>query len=128
MQFAYACKDCDFDVCVGCADAKLPKQIIHHTHNKHFLTFLPRLNYSCDVCSLIVKFAYACNDCDFDVCARCAELPKQIIHHSHDKHPLTLVQHLSNHSCDVCRGDVKFAYTCYDCDFDVCISCTELPK
>ena len=53
--------------------AELPTTIHFHKHSQHPLVLLKRPhNYICDACGQRVKFSYACDDCQFDVCLICA--------------------------------------------------------
>ncbi|WOG83610.1 hypothetical protein DCAR_0102787 [Daucus carota subsp. sativus] len=102
--------------------AELPATINHHTHDEHPLTLLLRpVNYICSVCDLDVRFAYACDTCNFDLCIRCVELPTKVTHHKHESHLLAFLP--CSDCCDVCYRNVRFAYVCDNCEFNVCVSC-----
>ncbi|XP_017243177.1 uncharacterized protein LOC108215267 isoform X2 [Daucus carota subsp. sativus] len=53
----------------------------------------------------------------------CAEFPKQINHHKHTIHPLSLQPRPDGCTCDICRRDIKVSYACVDCNFDLCVFC-----
>lgn len=81
---------------------------------------------TCNVCNRVVlPFpAYTCDECrHFYLHKSCAELPTLINHHKHNKHPLALLPRVDDDCCNVCRGDVKFAYACDNCKFNVCVLC-----
>ena len=72
----------------------------------------------------ISSSAYSCNDCNYFLHKKCAELPKEITHPKHLKHPLTLHSHCDDW-CNVCGIDgwKWFIYFCSKCNFAVHIPC-----
>ncbi|GLT35262.1 hypothetical protein SLA2020_097300 [Shorea laevis] len=72
---------------------------------------------------------YACIDCKFFLHKSCSELPLNITHPFHDKHPLTLLAKAPYSGfCDFCRSTVDgFVYHC-SCKFDLDIKCALLPE
>lgn len=86
----------------------------------------------CYVCKkpVIGTLVYTCTSHDdincqsFYLHESCSELPAQINHRKHKRHPLKLL-HRPGCMCDVCHNDVEFSYACQfrDCDFDVCVFC-----
>lgn len=78
----------------------------------------------CDICDNEIKFAYACEDCNFDVCVDCAfarpsdEHRVFFCHEGHPEHALTLLQGEASFLCDACREEFRdFSYVCVDCNF-----------
>lgn len=104
---AYICSSTDHSDCQNFflhkSCAELPTYRDHHKHNQHPLTFLPRPDeYLCDVCSRLLKFAYACDDCDFDVCVFCTREHRVLHHEGHQEHKLTLMNREALFECDAC--------------------------
>lgn len=87
----------------------------------------------CYVCKkpVIGTLVYTCTRQDdincqsFYLHESCLELPTQINHRMHKRHPLKLLFR-PYCMCDVCGNNVEFSYACQirDCDFDVCVFCT----
>ncbi|GLT51381.1 hypothetical protein SLA2020_247960 [Shorea laevis] len=73
---------------------------------------------------------YACIDCKFFLHKSCSELPLNITHPFHDKHPLALLAKAPYSAlCDFCRKSVDgFVYHCSSCKFDLDIKCALLPE
>lgn len=120
----------------------------HENHNQHLLAFRPRPDCRCDICGGRVKFAYTCEDCDFDLCVFCVfderelrdgheEQRPTLEHFSHPKHLLILNEYAlleEDDNCHVCDKPVigTPTYTCttdaFDCEnFYLHKSCAELP-
>ncbi|XP_027083425.1 uncharacterized protein [Coffea arabica] len=119
------------------------KQLNHFSHKEHPLILheLQKENdggsadqksivcYGCQQ-QILDPAAYCCFFCDFFLHKRSAELPPQITHPMHSRHPLALVLH-KNRSCicDACGQDWKFfTYYCFSCDFDLDVSCAILDQ
>ncbi|XP_017233803.2 protein VACUOLELESS GAMETOPHYTES-like [Daucus carota subsp. sativus] len=52
--------------------AQLPTEIVRPTKDQHPLALQPKpVGSFCDICSRDVKFAYACDDCNMDICIIC---------------------------------------------------------
>lgn len=107
----------------------------HCTHPEHPLILkeddVIGVDAACYVCrlSVIGYPTYTCSSHDNIICQNfylhksCAELPQEINHHKHKRHPLVL-QPRRGYRCNVCGCRVfSMAYACYDCKFDVCLSC-----
>ncbi|GLT51377.1 hypothetical protein SLA2020_247920 [Shorea laevis] len=82
---------------------------------------------------LISTQFYACIGCKFFLHKSCSELPLNITHPFHDKHPLILLSNSPYKSrgafCDFCgRGVDGFVYHCSSCNFDLDIKCALLPE
>ncbi|GKV44424.1 hypothetical protein SLEP1_g51609 [Rubroshorea leprosula] len=76
---------------------------------------------------------YACIDCEFFLHKSCSELPLNITHPFHDKHPLILRSDSpygrGGVLCSFCRSHVDgFVYHCSSCQFDLDIKCALLPE
>lgn len=92
-------------------------------------------NCTCDGCGehIPVKSSrYRCYRYDFDLHPSCAELPRDLQHPIHRKHPLILHKTppydgrtCTCKACDLpCR---QFVYNCSLCKFDLDIKCALLP-
>jgi len=86
-------------------------------------------SYTCDVCRKPGNgVAFACLNCNFDVCPKC------YCGHSHGPSPghhhrLTLTAHRERAICDICSnriGALGISFYCTHCDHDECLSCYEL--
>ncbi|GLT50179.1 hypothetical protein SLA2020_236850 [Shorea laevis] len=130
--FVYHCSSCEFDLDLRCA--LLPNLITRdlqksqHFSHQHPLFFIqnhhiePR-DRSCSACEeLILGPFYGCFFCLFFLHQKCFELPPEIKHPSHRKHPLTLFANpLAHHEkccCRLCSKPCKgFIYYCSPCEF-----------
>lgn len=113
----------------------------HFSHPQHPLVVkeddLLQVDAKCYVCekSVIGSLIYTCSSHDIDCRSfylheSCAKLPSEIHHHhTHNEHPLFLLSHPNNsHLCDVCWIYRNCTYTCATCNFDLCLSCANLPQ
>ncbi|KAL8111375.1 protein VACUOLELESS GAMETOPHYTES-like [Apium graveolens] len=122
-QPAYTCSKTHNDACrnfyLHNTCAKLPTHIKHHKHNQHSLTLDNRPDTcSCDVCSRPVRVAYACYDCDFDVCVFCTCAMRMLHHEAHNQHELILMNRRAVVECDACGAVAKDStYVCTTCEF-----------
>ncbi|XP_063937043.1 uncharacterized protein LOC108194965 isoform X1 [Daucus carota subsp. sativus] len=109
--------------------AELPTIIDHHKHNQHPLTLLARPDeYICDVCSRLVKFAYACEECTVDVCVFCGLEQRVLCHEGHQQHKLTLMNREALFKCDACgEEDKDSSYVCTTCEFWIHKTCALSP-
>ena len=109
--------------------AELPTIIDHHKHNQHPLTLLARPDeYICDVCSCLVKFAYACEECTVDVCVFCGLEQRVLCHEGHQQHKLTLMNREALFKCDACgEEDKDSSYVCTTCEFWIHKTCALSP-
>ncbi|XP_017240536.1 uncharacterized protein LOC108213271 [Daucus carota subsp. sativus] len=109
--------------------AELPSQINFYKHNQHPLHLLPRPNkFTCDVCDRYVKFSYACDDCQFDVCVVCAFQQRVLQHEGHPEHILTLMPRKSLFKCDACHEKVEdSSYVCTTCALCIHKACALSP-
>lgn len=118
----------------------------HFSHEEHplILDKVPKVNgdddeavvicYGCQK-QILEPEAYSCLPCEFFLHKRCAELPKQINHPMHPKHPLILHKESPYHAlgyciCDACYIDdwKFFTYHCSLCEFDLDVSCAILDR
>ncbi|XAR67955.1 hypothetical protein NMG60_11002911 [Bertholletia excelsa] len=108
-------------------------EVKHFSHD-HSLTFneMPRDNakqFNCYACEQSISGPfYDCKRCLFFLHESCVELPQDLTHFCHPKHPLILRPNpptsYSNCVCDICRKDcTRFIYHCSSCKFDVDINC-----
>ncbi|GLT96261.1 hypothetical protein SLE2022_138980 [Rubroshorea leprosula] len=132
--FVYRCSSCDFDLDIRCAllpnliTRDLPKsQHFSHPHSLFFIQnhhIEPR-DRSCSACEeQILGPFYGCFVCLFFLHQKCFELPPEIEHPSHSKHPLTLLANpLPHHEkccCRLCSKPCKgFIYYCSPCEFGI---------
>lgn len=79
--------------------------------------------------------AYICTKptCHFILHDSCIELPRQIRHKSHPKHPLRLhfcpTYSDGEFTCDACSNSGHaFTYHCTSCKFDLHVECASLPE
>ncbi|CAI9764946.1 unnamed protein product [Fraxinus pennsylvanica] len=91
----------------------------------------------CSGCELEITggSAYTCTKpkCTFILHNACFELPRQVRHKSHPKHPLSL--HFSppysdrEFRCDACGNSGHgFTFHCKTCKFDLHVACASLPE
>ncbi|CAA7040287.1 unnamed protein product [Microthlaspi erraticum] len=73
---------------------------------------------------------FTCDDCDYSLDFKCALLPKMVMNHRYDDHPLFLSYGESNvdgeYWCEACETKVnpkKWFYTCDECGVVLHISC-----
>ena len=124
---AYTCGSCEgFFLHKTCAE--LPIQINHPMHDKHSLTFVPRLSSMsfCDICKCKWEhFGYRCDICDYDICAICTLDEDRVFYHtSHSDHSLNLMRREALFDCDACGQKAKdSSYLCNNCDFWIHKSC-----
>ncbi|KAK1401300.1 hypothetical protein POM88_000905 [Heracleum sosnowskyi] len=82
----------------------------------------------------ITGLAYVCKDnqCDFNLHKSCFDLPQEIRHNSHPKHPLRLIispDQNNGYTCNGChKKGFSFTYNCRICNFDLHTDCASLPK
>lgn len=131
--FGYHCASCNFSLDVNCALFQLsmignfPK--LERLIRKHPLIFIEKHNRKdrgdCIGCKEPLSFPiYRCLDCYFHFHKECAELPLEITHPYHRKHPLTLLADPSTHpgkcSCYLCKLTFKgFVYHCSICKLGI---------
>ncbi|KAM0980930.1 hypothetical protein ACFX2J_014049 [Malus domestica] len=81
-------------------------------------------HYACDTCNSIYS-SYASK---FNIHKSCAEVPREIHHPTHSKHPLILGKYHSR-TCGVCnchqrpRTGYILSYLCSECDFCIDLKC-----
>ncbi|GKU97511.1 hypothetical protein SLEP1_g10653 [Rubroshorea leprosula] len=129
--FAYHCSSCKFDLDIRCATH--PElvagdfQKLHHFSHDYPLIFVQHIdseekNKICPGCERGISSPfYCCPDCIFYLHKRCAELPLEITHHTHQKHPLFLLAKSPLHEDMYYKG---FVYYCSICEFGIPIRYT----
>lgn len=119
---------------------EMKQLIINHFSHRHPLELLDEVQEEdeviCSGCEHgLSGLAYICTKpgCNFVLHDFCIELPRQIRHRSHPKHPLTL--HFlppysdGEFSCDACANSGHaFTYHCRTCKFDLHVECASLPE
>ncbi|OMO68957.1 Zinc finger, PHD-type [Corchorus olitorius] len=133
--FFYHCSPCQFDLDVKCA--LTPEFIsgdftkLQHFSHPHPLILVPRHNnrhgrFICAVCNEPTSSpVYCCMDCrGIHLHKSCAELPPEITHPYHRKHPLVLMEnppvHKAGCSCYLCKNPYYgFIYHCSRCEFGI---------
>ncbi|CAL5380603.1 unnamed protein product [Camellia sinensis] len=115
------------------------KQFSHFSH-RHLLNFTEvgeEDEIICSGCELNLSgsAAYSCtkSNCSFTIHTSCFELPQQIRHRSHPKHPLILLSsppYTDGEFTSDARGEsgVAFTYHCSTCSFDLHVGCASLPE
>lgn len=106
------------------------EEIQHFTH-KHPLILLQERqdgdkDLHCDGCDEIILSGpyYSCRECNFILDKSCADLPFEISHRFHKKHPLFLSYYASNWKCDKCEDSIPgFKYYCYRCEYTLDLKC-----
>ncbi|KAF7147000.1 hypothetical protein RHSIM_Rhsim03G0013800 [Rhododendron simsii] len=118
----YECKKCGF--CLDCKCASLPRVIKHESHDKHTLALRPTPSSgTCKSCSASLRISFECWGCKFNLCVRCAILPRTV-RHTFDKHPFTLTYsprpYRTNYDfCEICEEGIdsdRWFYHCGECD------------
>ncbi|OMP03975.1 Zinc finger, PHD-type [Corchorus olitorius] len=141
--FVYRCDSCNLDLDVNCASFQLYHagdfHTLQHFSHEHPLIFNEKYNEDddshCSGCQKLLSGPfYRCVDCNsFDLHRECAELPLEINHPYHRKHPLTLLPNLPIHpekcSCYWCKIQYKgFIYYCSPCNFGLHPENVSLPR
>ncbi|XP_059455593.1 uncharacterized protein LOC132185818 [Corylus avellana] len=75
---------------------------------------------------------YRCKECTWIILHKsCAELPRELRHPLHPKHPLLLIKENQVGKCEGCNKDhldaYSFIYNCFDCNFYLDTKCASLP-
>ncbi|XP_058196864.1 uncharacterized protein LOC131312875 isoform X2 [Rhododendron vialii] len=118
----YGCEECDFYL--DCKCASLPRVIKHEGHDKHTLALRPTsFSGTCISCSASLTISFECLGCKFNLCVRCAILPR-IVRHRYDKHPFTLTYsprpyRTDDDFCEICEEGIdsnRWFYHCGECD------------
>jgi hypothetical protein len=111
-------------------------QHFSHMHPLNFNEDPPRSDYKlCHGCWEQVSGPnYSCKECDVCILHKsCAELPQELRHPLHPKHPLLIIRDLQIPAvkckgCDRRRTNYKsFIYKCSDCKFNLHSKCASLP-
>ncbi|XP_059455014.1 uncharacterized protein LOC132185231, partial [Corylus avellana] len=75
---------------------------------------------------------YSCKECFWFLLHKsCAQLPHELRHPLHPKHPLLLIKANQGGKCEGCNTDhldaYSFIYSCFDCKFNLDTKCASLP-
>ncbi|WOG90425.1 hypothetical protein DCAR_0209669 [Daucus carota subsp. sativus] len=134
LKFAYACADCNFDICVICGAVSQDRVISHQGHPEHTLTLQRRALFSCDACFEETKdYSYVCLPCDFWIHKKCAASPPIIPTPAYHHHPLTLIFSIPvehryfPRRCTICKEWIpilSWSYYCKKCTFFVHLKCS----
>ncbi|XP_070667775.1 uncharacterized protein [Malus domestica] len=114
--------------------AETDTEMVHLRIHRHPLTFKEeeendRPPQFCKGClEPVLGPHYACDTCNFNIHKPCAELPLEIHHPIHPKHPLILGENYSR-TCGVCNCNQRhrigyiLSYYCYKCNFCIDLKC-----
>lgn len=119
-------------------EAMETKQLIHfsHRHPLEHLEVDEEDQVLCSGCEVgILGSAYRCTkpSCDFILHDSCTDLPRQVKHKSHPKHPLLLdffpPYSDGEFTCNACgNSGHAFTYHCASCKYDLHVECASLPE
>jgi hypothetical protein len=113
-------------------------QHFSHRHTLIFNEYRPRSDggytIHCFLCEKQVSGPnYSCKKCSWFILHKsCAELPNELRHPLHPKHPLLLIDGQFEDAKDKCEGCNRsprrgFIYKCVDCNFNLDRTCASLP-
>ena len=113
-------------------------EIQHFSHDEHLLVFNEdeRSGVPCWGCDeLVLGPSYSCIQCKcFYHHKSCAELPRELQHPLHPKHPLILFKEWKYYDnkecskCEVCKKyHVEYSYGFSDCNFNLHSRCASFP-
>ncbi|XP_017232759.1 uncharacterized protein LOC108206851 [Daucus carota subsp. sativus] len=132
VKYAYACDNCNTNVCVFCGFEQ--RVIYHEGHHEHNLTLQREAEFKCDACSVKAQdYSYVCTPCDFWIHKTCAFAPSTIPAPAYHHHPLSLIYSIPemhryfSRNCAVCSKLVErhhWLYYCHKCTFFVHIKCS----
>ncbi|XVE65141.1 hypothetical protein DITRI_Ditri07aG0157500 [Diplodiscus trichospermus] len=140
---SFSCGRCRYQLDVKCALLPTVKsegsKLIQHFSHQHPLALRENMDGTaevrCKACGEIClgpSSTYGCSRCNFFFHRSCAvELPQEIYHPFHPKHPLTLSSFPSyefDYYCSACGSDVRsmLAYRCKKCEFTLHKDCAKL--
>jgi hypothetical protein len=116
------------------------KMELQHFSDRHPLIFNedppPRIHGYIDICSgcweKVSGPHYSCEKCSWFIHKSCAELPRELRHPLHPKHPLLLIDAEFENpgvKCENCNRSTArgFIYSCVDCNFNLDRRCASLP-
>ncbi|PON40242.1 Zinc finger, PHD-type, partial [Parasponia andersonii] len=105
----------------------------HFCRQRHILLLIRDSKISndhllCEICnSLVAAPYYVCDSCKYYAHKSCTELPRQINHSIHPRHPLTLLTQ-KVFFCDSCKQNFKntLCFSCIQCNFDLDVECAQM--
>lgn len=120
-------------------DQTMTQGIKHFSHSDPLLICRVQEQDStiCSCCEqdIVAGLAYSCAklNCNFYLHKSCFDLPCDIRHKSHPKHPLKLLPcspyKNGEFTCNACYGNGKgFTYHCLVCKYDLHVDCASLPE
>ncbi|XP_059460243.1 uncharacterized protein LOC132189518 [Corylus avellana] len=128
----YHCNECDFNLDITCATARLQIDINTDDCQHTFISFFNQIQFTCQACGEEGKeFASECSVCQLLIHRKCAGFSRIIGILSHN-HPLTLTYSLrqvkedNNIFCNLCYQKVKTeygAYYCKECSYVTHLAC-----
>ncbi|KAL0891252.1 hypothetical protein Bca101_015235 [Brassica carinata] len=131
----YHCPLCEFVIDTACIKNPPPDFIEHPKAHEHSLFHLKNhIHGTCDFCEekYCSRYLYKCSQCQLKFHFECSNLPLEIIHPCHSKHPLkflTREEHqFSDGKCRICGNKLgRRFYHCSICKFNVDAACAKNP-
>ena len=132
QKYAYHCRNSEFDICRECFQGS--KYPLHDHTLKPFRSTIiyDGRGWICDSCGKRgeshSKFAWHCEECEFDACPDCV---KNVIQSPLHSHPLVFEEQVcaldiidwEKFRCDYCKHKCTAVYHCFTCQFDICGRC-----
>ena len=135
VNMFYHCPLCKFVVDTVCIKNPPPDVIEHPKAHKHSLVHL--INYyhgTCDFCEekFCDRYLYKCSQCQLKFHFECSNLPLEITHPFHRKHPLKFLTREEHYfldgKCRICGDELgRRFYNCSICKFSVDVACVKNP-
>ncbi|CAN6968002.1 unnamed protein product [Brassica oleracea var. botrytis] len=135
INMFYHCPLCKFVVDTACIKNPPPDVIEHPKAHKHSLVHL--INYyhgTCDFCEekYCDRYLYKCSQCQLKFHFECSNLPLEITHPFHRKHPLKFLTREEHYfldgKCRICGDELgRRFYNCSICKFSVDVACVKNP-
>ncbi|CAH8366475.1 unnamed protein product [Eruca vesicaria subsp. sativa] len=131
----YHCPLCEFVVDTACIKNQPPYLIEHPKAHKHSLVHLKNVKTDrCDFCGYIFfsRYLYKCFQCQLKFHFECLNLPLEITHPCHPKHPLKFLTREEHYfldgKCCICGDELwRRFYHCSICKFSVDLACVRNP-
>lgn len=138
---SYECLDCIYSLCVDCyeySNSPIGAHPVLSCRSSHYLRWYKKRDFFCAYClEMKNEELFACNLCNFTVCARCAYLLLSIIMNKimkfdSKKHCLEweAPDVAQNRICAHCMQDFKGAnmFSCKNCQINYCLLCFDNPE